>query len=390
MKSERFDNHLRRVTYENLCDSLFDPAKNQYPYLIPKFYASQLSILEDFVGESLENVGTPFTTYLGNNGKIAYAPSSLAQRYFVGVPSFIKIVNMLSPDYDYSERITIFIACYQAMGLHGIELGWGNINFDSTKTYPHMGGISAAEIFNALVNNIRREWKLNNIQTKVNSRKIEANRRYIDYCRYVDALFGNCARLLVLRIDLFYKKEHSQNFSAFDITEDLNHLFENKRCNSIFDFMKGYIAKLEYGVDKGMHWHVLFFFDGSKRNNSSHIHLAEEIGEYWKNTITKGYGDYWNVNKNLRQYAKLRRQGIGVINWQDIELRANLKGLVIQYLCKTDQYIKPKFGTKVRLFRRGNFPSHAVKKRGRPRHNEASYAASDQTGKNRTLSNPTP
>jgi hypothetical protein len=95
--------------------------------------------------------------------------------------------------------------------------------------------------------------------------------------------------------------------------------------------------------------------------------LANKIGEYWVNIITKGRGDYWNVNDKSDQYEKLGRCGIGVIKWDNDRLRKNLKEYVVQYLCKVDQFIKPKFGGKVRLIRRGKFPEISVNKLGRPR-----------------------
>jgi hypothetical protein len=98
------------------------------------------------------------------------------------------------------------------------------------------------------------------------------------------------------------------------------------------------------------------------------------MGEYWINTITEGRGDYWNVNKNADHYDKLGRRGIGVINWNDTELRNNLEEFVIGYLCKVDQFIRPKWGQKVRLFRRGLFPKKRINNRGRPRKALESYA----------------
>jgi hypothetical protein len=252
------------------------------------------------------------------------------------------------------------------MGLLDIDLEWNNIWYDPKKTDPRFDGISAADILNKLVEKIRIEWKTNNIQAKVNARKKDANNRYNEYCKYIDNLFKNCARQVVLRIDLYYKKQYANNITIADITNDLNHLFENKRCNSIFDCMNGYIAKLEFGVDKGLHYHVLFFFDGSERNIYSHIHFAEEIGKYWVDTITKGRGDYWNVNDNAARYDSLGKRGIGVINWDDTNLMKNLK-YIVQYFCKLEQFIRPKFSSKVRLLRRGNFPKVQKVKRGRPR-----------------------
>lgn len=373
-QSDRLDRALgRRLYYRELYDSLFDATKlNTTKFRNKtagcKFYAGQLFKLECFVDELLSNDEIPFVPYLGSDDRKKYDPSSLAGQYFRLIPGFIDAVNMLSPNYEYSERINVLITCCKSMGLLSERLDWRDIWIDPPKNDLRFSGASAAEIFNTLVNAIRSEWKTNNIQAKVNARKKETNKRYAEYCQYVDALFDETARLVVLRIDLYYKKQYTSSMTVADIRKDLDHLLENKRCHpSLFGSMKGYIAKLEYGVDKGMHWHVLFFLDGSERRTASHIHFTEEIGDYWNDMITKGLGDYWNVNANAKTYDKLGRRGVGVINWHDADLIRNLKEFVIEYLCKMDQFIKPNFGPKVRLFRRGNFPKKPAKKLGRPR-----------------------
>lgn len=171
---------------------------------------------------------------------------------------------------------------------------------------------------------------------------------------------------MVLQINLGYKKQYANSIHIHEIKKDLNHLLRNKRCNSIFHSRKGYIAKLEYRVDKGIYWHILFFLDDSEGKNSSHIHSVEDFGEYWDDTITKGRGDYWKANANV-YHNDAGRGGIWVINLSDTKLRNNLKESVIGYLCKVDQFIKPKFGPGVELFRSGYLPKKPVKKRGRPR-----------------------
>jgi|GEM_PF-898967 len=366
-KTKRLDRDLYHTFYQSNCNSLFDPTKNRDLNNCPKFYSLQLSYLEQFVDDLLSDDEIPFVPCISNGGRNEYHPSELAGRYFIRTPGFIIAVNMLSPNYEYSERINAFIAGCQTMGIMEKRFNWRYFYQSPKETYPDLGGMTAATIFNHLVDTIRKEWKTNKTQAKLNARKNEANQRYVDYCRYADALFNDCARLLVLRIDLFYKKDCPNGVGMRDITEDLNHLLENKRCNSMFDFMKGYIAKLEYGIDKGFHWHVIFFFDGSKRNNSGHIHLAENIGQYWEDIITPDRGAYWNVNANAHTYEKLGRCGIAVINWDDDDLRSNLKEHVIGYLCKVDQFIKPKCGAEIRRFRRGNPPKTPRTKRGKPR-----------------------
>jgi hypothetical protein len=46
----------------------------------------------------------------------------------------------------------------------------------------------------------------------------------------------------------------------------LNELLNNRRSNSLFAALGGYIWRLEYGGDgKGYHFHVILFFDGKDR-----------------------------------------------------------------------------------------------------------------------------
>jgi hypothetical protein len=131
--------------------------------------------------------------------------------------------------------------------------------------------------------------------------------------------------------------------------------------------MKGYIVKMEYGIDKGIHFHALILFDGSRRSNHSHIHSAKLLGEYWVDVVTKGSGDYWNSNAKIKDFKNAGLCGIGTINADETELRNNLLNYVVKYLCKPSQFFKPKHGPGVRLFRRGNEPTIPIAKRGRAR-----------------------
>jgi len=383
-KDVRLDSDsYEELSYQRLDDSSFHPTNIRKSKFLPRTYQYFLSGLECFVIELLSNDEVGFVPYLGNDARKWYTPTSLAIKYFESVPDFIDVVNRLSPKYEYSEPINAFITCCDFMGLLNEHLDWRLISNASKKTYPCFRGVSTPEIFNMLVQNIRIEWKKNNLQAKVNARKKEVANQKDEYCKYADSLLDDgYARLVVLRIDLFYEKQYGDSIDVFDMTKDLDRLFENARHNSLFDFMIGYIVKLEYVVDKGIHAHALLFFDGSKRNNFSHIYLAEEIGKYWKNMITKGRGAYWNSNAKAGHYDEEGRRGIGVINWNDENLRSNLRKIVVRYLCKEGQYFRPKGGPKVRLLRRGDFPEKPVTRLGRPRKELESYTEFSQSPQN--------
>lgn len=187
---------------------------------------------------------------------------------------------------------------------------------------------------------------------------------------YIDNLFRRHSRLLVLRVDLGYRKDIDNSLlSELEIYEkywqakvDREHLFGNMRTNKLFDHMVGYVWKLEYGIDKGFHYHMMFFFDGSKVRQD--INIARMIGEYWVTVITHYRGLYYNCNARKEEdYASYC--GIGMINYYDAELIENLK-MAASYLIKPDDFTKMKVPNIERTFGKKQIPDK-VTDSGRPR-----------------------
>lgn len=362
------DQELLRYSLEEFSNSIFElgPAAsfNANLYL----HSKNILLIESFVHECATNNETPFVPF-SNAGRTDYHGSSLALSYFQYIHGFVDTINTLSAKYEYSEYVNVFITCSHAMKLEEMDLHWGNIWQGKIKLVmmPNHRNVLAVDLFNDLVERVRIECKRENVKSKIRSRRREANDRFKDYCRYIDALFAFRARLIVIRVDLGYRKEISSQIDIYEANRYMNHLIANMRCQGIFSHKIGYIIKLEFGVEKGFHFHLLLFFDGAERKNSSHAYLAQEIGEYWSNVITSKRGTYWNCNDQADQFEHFGIRGIGVISWTDTNLINNLKYRVLAYLCKIDQFIRPKVDSKVRLIRRGMFPKVAPNKRGAPR-----------------------
>jgi hypothetical protein len=193
--------------------------------------------------------------------------------------------------------------------------------------------------------------------TKINKR-VESTKKY------VDALSANHSKLNIIRVDLAYTKDENKKVavSLDEANDDFNRMMNNRRTKpSIFKDQVGYICKKEYTPDKGIHFHVLFLYDGQKVQKDKF--KADQIGEYWNKEITKNKGTYHNCNRN-----KYKQSGIGMINHQDTEKRKILDENVISYLCKDDhQDIEPiKTNKNNRAFIRGIVPKSKGKV-GRPR-----------------------
>lgn len=69
--------------------------------------------------------------------------------------------------------------------------------------------------------------------------------------------------------------------------------------------------------------------------------------------------------------------GVGPIHATDFEARDNLSTRVVDYLCKMDQYIRPKLSDPKHLIRCGAWPKPKPKKRGAPRRQSSPGAATE-------------
>jgi len=185
---------------------------------------------------------------------------------------------------------------------------------------------------------------------------------------YIDGLFRRYARLLVLRVDFSYRNQNRYSITEKEIHEDYpqtkidrEHFFRNMRSNTLFDHLLGYVWKLEYGLNKGFHYHLIFFYDGSKVQQD--INRAKMIGEYWQTTITQGRGIYFNCNAKQDQY---KYPGIGIVNYYDDKLRVNLIKAAT-YLTKSDYYASVIVLGEGRTFGKGQIKHKTSNRRGRPR-----------------------
>ncbi len=186
------------------------------------------------------------------------------------------------------------------------------------------------------------------------------NRRLESTKEYIDALQDKYSKLCVVRVDLGYKKPHSDSIVLDEANNDFNRMLNNRRGKpSIFKDQVGYMCLKEYTKEKGVHLHTVFLYDGNKVQKDAH--MGDKIGDYWKE-LTDDKGSHFNCNRK-------KYKGVGMLHHSDTETRELLDEYVTSYLCKDDekQDIAPlKSSKKDRAFTRGLMPKSKVKS-GRPR-----------------------
>ncbi|QLI80848.1 inovirus-type Gp2 protein [Chitinibacter fontanus] len=176
----------------------------------------------------------------------------------------------------------------------------------------------------------------------------ESNYIYQSIKEYIDYKFNLHSRLLIIRLDLGFKDNTTGQYNAEYARACLQKLMNNKRKLKLFSNERGYVWSLEYGQDKGFHFHCFFIFDGSSSQQDQTIGHA--IGQYWVNIITQGTGSYYCSNDDKAKFEAEGTLGIGMIHRYEHHKRANLMSIA-SYLAKDDALIKPMLPESTKGFR---------------------------------------
>ncbi|RDU94950.1 inovirus-type Gp2 protein [Trinickia dinghuensis] len=156
---------------------------------------------------------------------------------------------------------------------------------------------------------------------------------YRSLIRLVRALQAKYHHLLVIRVDLSYLKACSASISYEDVrSHRIAFRRYIKRCKRLEGAYLGCVLKLEFGVEKGLHYHALVFVNGDVLHGD--VDIARELGEHWKTEITKCKGIYFNCNAQ-----RYDQRGIGSVRYHDDKTRHNLETRVAAYIAKPDFYI---------------------------------------------------
>lgn len=241
------------------------------------------------------------------------------------------------PDYQYSTYVNLFLNQYMALEL-------GRENFRDPLGYTSREGVLAYERYNEFIESIRAEAASLGFRQIIYRRKAKSVSNLKEGEKYIDCLFHNHSRLMVLRVDFTYLSAYAPWVSAEIARRDFDHFLNNLNHNRHLNKHKvGYIWKMEFGPHRGFHFHLLFFY------NDAHVtgdaYWAEKLTAYWKQCTNRlvevKIGHEWNCNKWTEKTKHEQRGtlGVGVIHRHDAKLRHNLVHHVLKYMCKPEQFL---------------------------------------------------
>jgi hypothetical protein len=236
------------------------------------------------------------------------------------------------------------------------------------KAYSREGADNNVKDVNAYVRGLYAHLNSGEFKKTERNHRRAAEKNFRSTSKYIDDILNCCSRLLVVRVDLGYSGEESDLISREgyevhsyhpEICEHRKSLFKalSKKDSPIS--MVGYACKLEYGIRKGFHFHVMLLLDGSKHRE--HLTMGIRVGELWQQ-VTCGKGHYWNCVP--RPWHNV--DGTGRLDYYDLEKLQEVKKAA-SYLTKIDRWVRAYLPGDKRSFYKGVVKKLPGQKGGRPR-----------------------
>ncbi|MDP9882403.1 hypothetical protein J2W26_006741 [Variovorax boronicumulans] len=302
------------------------------------------SDIEKFV-EHIESYARPPLPWKANHKPINGRPplSHFGNKYSGLLPQLLDIALTARLDkfYQRSLRCKIVQEAIEDLGVQYVNFKRPTSRFSSR--------FLNWEIENELIKLIWQKTQSASYKERLRFSRMRAEKNYASGEKFIDDAFSIYAKLLVVRLDLGFKKDIRGNLSLEDVRgyfKKFLNLKRRKGSKDVFEHSIGYIRKLEHKSRKGHHYHLMMFFNGQHVKDD--YDYASELGKFWVETVTEGKGVFHNCNANKFGY---RRCGTGLIGHMETTKRAVLTKLAMGYLAKSDELCKPA-ADKIRRFQR--------------------------------------
>lgn len=282
--------------------------------------------IEFFMLEVLESDKPAFALLETEIGNLKLISDRRLADYFDKVRRFSEAYNRMH-QYLFSEHVQLFFECWLSLGL-------GNERFNNPRARSSNGQYPQFEVFNGVLELIRRKAREKDFKQKLSRRKEVSSKRNRAAQSYLSRLFDKHSTMDVVRIDLFFKENLGIAMTADQAKVKFQRLLNNLRGKrTIFKNLAGYVWKLSWAPAKGFYFHVILLFAGSGTCHAED--MAQQVGEYWAQTICKGAGAFMNCNASI---YPARKSGTGRVTAGDPKKMALDE--VITYMANSDMFLR--------------------------------------------------
>jgi hypothetical protein len=210
-----------------------------------------------------------------------------------------------------------------------------------------------------LLCSVRRVCRSRRFKYQENNYRRNAKKCFRSSCDYMAALFAENARLLILRVDLYFLPDHKEWADTVAAGRSISRFLRALRESRVLPDLKGWAARRENGFRRGIHVHVLVAMDGHKHREAAS--WSQVLGETWVNKYSDGHGSYFNCYTR-KDWFKFN--GLGLVHISNL---VKLMGVreALRYITKSDFHIAT--GYEKNFWKGQVRHPEETKKRGAPR-----------------------
>ena len=222
---------------------------------------------------------------------------------------------------------------------------------------------------------VRRICRSKRFRNQLNNSTRNAKDRYFECAGLMIDLLRDDARLLILRIDLYFEGDAKVLSESEEAEQAYEKFIRTLRDGRLIPDLLGYIAKRENGLERRIHYHVLVAMDGDLHRQA--YSWTEHMGKFWVNDCVgaKSLADYFNCWNRRLEYEY---NCVGVLHYTDSHMLMGLRD-ALEYLCKEGAHILVKKGNGHNL-RKSQSPKSqdGMTRRGVPRRRDPELSAAHQ------------
>ncbi|WP_280563515.1 inovirus-type Gp2 protein [Chromohalobacter sp. 48-RD10] len=336
------------------CELLIDDVSDESRSVFNEEVVAYFKEVKAVVARLLEVDEVPFEVHRGKGGTLYVRSSSLSGK---------KLIEIIIKKNSYGFKEEMFFNSHPYV--EAFNTAWRELRLEAFGDYDPDDQKDKLDSAVAKIRGVMQGEQMKRYLHKMGNAKRGRKR---GAKRLIHSLMDKYARLEVVRLDLSYRKGKYVDIVDFigalsDVKKDWGMFRQDMNDGVIAPGVVGYLAKLEYGLLSGFHFHVVVLFDGSRHRED--IILAKMLGEYWKNQVVlNSEGRYYNCNRHKHEYRYL---GIGTLNYYDNTKKEYLVNMVIGYMTKTDYVMASEAPGERSWFRSAHKVPEVVERRGRPR-----------------------
>jgi hypothetical protein len=277
----------------------------------PALFANVFALVNNFVQQAISTEGQASASEvldaMDGNEQISLLPLEKA----AVEASFA--FRSFNDRFIFNPSIELFLACCSKLGL---RQGISDIRALALSMREKSQFELADDLIKMIVTNADRTYQVAWGDWR---RKFRDRERHMT--QVVEELGGVHSKLMVLRLNLFYKGSESTTVTPQWAQRNFARLLNNSRRNyGLFRDLVGYIWNFSFSVEQGFHHQLVLFLSGDSVEGNG-AYYADCIGQYWHQQITNKDGAYYNYNAGHRDFDLL---GINLVDMSHAESRADL------------------------------------------------------------------